>query len=103
MHTLGREFNVRHISSEGQVTPLLQIPDYDFNWQREYHLQEPIYIGPDDELELECTWDNTMERRIKTGMLVDEITDVGWGDGTYDEMCIGMMYLTPSPLDESSN
>jgi hypothetical protein len=101
MHTLGRTFNIRHISSEGQITPVLQIPNYDFNWQREYHLQEPIYIGPNDEIELECTWNNTMEQRVKGGMMVDELSDVLWGDGTYDEMCIGMMYLTPTSLADS--
>ena len=99
MHTLGREFNVRHLSSEGKSTPVIQIPDYDFNWQREYHLQEPVYIGPDDEIELECTWDNTMEQRVKSGLTVDELQDVSWGDGTYDEMCIAMMYLTPISMD----
>lgn len=95
MHTLGRQFTVRHLSSEGQITPILHIPEYDFNWQREYHLQEPILIRPDDQLELECVWDNTMEQRLKSGLMVEELFDVSWGDGTYDEMCIGMMYLTP--------
>ena len=101
MHTLGRQFNIRHISSEGQIRPILQIPDYDFNWQREYHLQEPVYIAPDDEIELECIWDNTMEQILKSGLTIEELQDVSWGDGTYDEMCIAMMYLTPTSMTEN--
>ena len=74
---------------------ILQIPQYDFNWQREYHLVEPITVGVNDQIELECIWDNTLERRIKMGVSQPEVQDVRWGDGTYDEMCIAMLYLTP--------
>jgi hypothetical protein len=95
MHTLGKEFNVRVVKADGKSTQILQIPAYDFNWQREYHLVESVTITNDDKLEIECSWNNTREQRVKNGNARIEPEDVVWGDGTFDEMCIAMIYITP--------
>ena len=70
------------IHADGTETCILDVPDYDFNWQRSYRLQEPVAMALGDTLELTCVWDNDTDQ------------DVAWGDGTGDEMCLGVTLLT---------
>lgn len=55
---------------------------WNFNFQREYHLQEPVLILPTEKIDLSCTWSNPGE------------TDVFWGNDTRDEMCVSGMFVT---------
>jgi len=82
MHSLGRSATLRAIHADGTETCILDVPDYDFNWQRSYRLQEPVAMALGDTLELTCVWDNDTDQ------------DVAWGDGTGDEMCLGVTLLT---------
>ncbi len=82
MHTLGRSASLKVIHADGSETCVLDVPDYDFNWQRSYRLSEPVQISGGDTLELTCVWDNDTDQ------------DVAWGDGTGDEMCLGVTLLT---------
>ena len=61
---------------------MVDIPSWDFDWQRSYRFAEPVRVEPGDAITVSCTWDNTTD------------ADVTWGDGTGDEMCLGTMYLT---------
>ncbi len=81
MHTLGQSAGMSVTRADGTEDCLLQIDDWDFNWQRTYELQEPMQIAVGDTWNIECTWENT------TGQ------DVGWGDGTSDEMCLGAVLM----------
>ena len=92
MHRLGREVEVG-VRRDSGVETAVHIADYDFDWQRDYHLAQPIHIGSTDEVELSCTWDNTSEARGRAGLPVEPV-DVNFGEGTMDEMCIAMLYLT---------
>jgi hypothetical protein len=85
MHQLGKSAELKITSPVGD-TCLLNIPEWDFNWQNGYELKEPafIFLG-EDKLYLRCTWDNSAEGAV----------DVNWGGRTTDEMCIGFVYLVP--------
>ena len=94
MHQLGQRITIRRIRREVPTT-LLNVPEWDFNWQREYHFAEATNVFPSDELQIECTWSNTEKMRGQRGVEPITPVDVGWGEGTTDEMCIAMVYLTP--------
>jgi hypothetical protein len=81
MHQLGRSANLT-VERPGEDTCLLQIDDWDFNWQRSYVLEEPVTVEQGDTLTVSCTWDNPTDE------------DVNWGEGTGDEMCLGTMLLS---------
>ena len=81
MHKLGRASSAKLLHSDGSETCLINVPGYDFNWQRAYTYTTPITIRPDDRMELRCTFDSTS---------ADEYTY--WGDGTGDEMCLMTMF-----------
>ncbi len=67
--------------SDGSETCLLQVPRWDFNWQQGYRMAEPVTLNPGDRLRLACEWNNEAGEQT-----------VNWGDGTGDEMCLGVFY-----------
>ncbi len=96
MHDLGTagRLTIDHGSSE---TCLVEIDDWDFNWQGRYAFVEEAELAADDQLYLECHWDNTAENQpLRDGERRDPL-DVAWGDGTSDEMCLGVAYITARP------
>ena len=94
MHNLGvsQRSEIQH--EDGSNTCLLDIPDWDFSWQGSYHFSEPIPFNDGDSLSMTCSWDNSASnQQIIDGTILDP-TDVQWGEGTTDEMCLGGFYVT---------
>lgn len=81
MHTLGVTARLSVEDDAGNETCLVDIPRWDFDWQRTYVLAEPIDVSSPT-FHLRCTWDNPGE------------DDVAWGEGTGDEMCLATMLWT---------
>ena len=51
-----------------------------------------------DKLGIECHWDNSASnQRVVDGKKLDPV-DLHWGDGTGDEMCLGIFYMTNAPF-----
>ena len=82
MHTLGRSAKMWVEHADGTESCLLHEDSWDFNWQRGYALTEPVSVSAGDTVVLQCTWDNTTD------------ADAAWGEGTGDEMCLGITTLT---------
>lgn len=82
MHRLGRSINIERETPDGEVDCLIDIPDWDFNTQEIYMLEEPMRVNDGDKIRLECTYDNSESNPYATG------TTVRWGDATDDEMCL---------------
>ena len=93
MHQLGKSIMLTLGEGDTQQT-LIEVPNYDFNWQREYHLTQPIDFSAQESIDITCTWDNTIEYRSERGVDPIEPIDVGWGENTQDEMCIAMLLIT---------
>jgi hypothetical protein len=84
MHQLGKsEIMWVEDGETGELDCLLDIPRWDFDWQLSYGFEEPKLVTPDDYLGIECAFDNSAPGAI----------DVEWGEGTLDEMCLGVMYV----------
>jgi len=94
MHQLGTAISIYLDRANGDREYLVKVPAYDFNWQREYVFEASLIAEPEDTLGIECHWNNTETYRIENEMTPTEPEDVGWGEGTVDEMCISTMYMT---------
>lgn len=92
MHVLGREMTYTLERADGTEQVLLNIPRYDFNWQQEYVFEQPVDVLPGDRLSVACTFDNTEEWREENDLPAP--TDVDWGEGTLDEMCVAHTRIT---------
>jgi hypothetical protein len=78
----------------GNEECIVEIPEWDFNWQGSHILEQPLILPADRELHLQCWWDNSAENQpIVDGEPLEPV-DRDWGDGTLDEMCLGIMFVT---------
>lgn len=82
MHTRGTHARTEIHGAGGASQCLLEIPSWNFHWQGSYELATPATLSPGDSLYLECHWDNAGP------------TDINWGEGTGDEMCLGTFFIT---------
>ncbi len=83
MHTRGDAFRFERIGVEDEV--LLDVPEYDFNWQNFYRLQEPVRIRAGETVVCTARFDNSVDNRANP----DPDARVFWGDQTWEEMLIG--------------
>jgi hypothetical protein len=83
LHQLGVSSSARIIRADDSESCLIDVPSYDFNWQRVYTYTEPIQLQPNDRMEITCVYDSTG---------VDTMTY--WGDGTSDEMCLMTIFAS---------
>lgn len=81
MHRLGKTARLVVERSSGRRDVLLEIPRWDFDWQRDYRFAEPVSFAPGDRLTIRCTHANPTRRLVT------------WGEDSSDEMCIGFVYV----------
>jgi hypothetical protein len=80
---------------------LLDVKDYDFHFQRGYDLAKPVAVGPGDTIGITCTYDPTREQELPILRRIPPHF-VTWGDGSTDEMCLGLVFMTP-PTSEAES
>jgi hypothetical protein len=96
MHYVGVDEKVTLTPAGGDSACLMQIPHWDFDWQRRYDYDAPIERLPvlktGDKLDIRCTYDNTMENQKVAASLLEQgiqaPADVRLGETTLDEMCL---------------
>jgi hypothetical protein len=88
MHLLGRRVQVEIRDFFGKKTPLIQIDDWDFNWQNVYTFAEPIRMPAGSTVRVTCGFDNSENNPRNPN---HPLQAVRWGEGTEDEMCIGFV------------
>jgi hypothetical protein len=96
MHLLGTRISAEKVGAIGADDAsqcLVDIPDWDFNWQRTYRFGEgnAVVVKPGEGIVLECSYDNSSTHQPVVNGKQQEPRDVNWGDSTLDEMCL--LYL----------
>lgn len=81
MHTLGRRITYQLLRDGEGPACGMEVPRWDFDWQRFYFYREPIQVRAGDSLSVTCKYDTREARR-----------DVHFGEGTEDEMCLMALY-----------
>ena len=95
MHLLGRAISVTlNPGTKGERT-LLDIPVWDFDDQGARSLKKPATIEPGDVLRVTCRHDQKLRDMVPELEGTPE-RYVVWGEGTTDEMCLGIVMLTKS-------
>ena len=93
MHYRGKSFEViakvKDPNSESDLNSattqtILNVPNYDFNWQHIYQLKNPIPISTLESLEFIAAFDNSSENAANP----DPDQHVSWGDQTWEEMAV---------------
>lgn len=90
MHKLGAAISAG-ITREGEDQCLVDIPDWDFEYQQFYWFEEPFQVEMGDEMWLQCVYDNTTANPDNPHSPPET---VHWGEGTGDEMCLVYVMAT---------
>jgi hypothetical protein len=91
MHLRGQQVKVVLDPGTPKEQTLLDIPAWDFHWQDVYYLVHPIEVGPTDTVRVSCSFDNSTADQPVIGGKQLKPRYVVWGEGTTDEMCLGML------------
>jgi mono/diheme cytochrome c family protein len=93
MHLLGASIKVELNPGTPRAKVLLDIPRWDFHWQNAYTLADPVKAESGDVVRVTCRHD--VRHRTHGGHGVPSTPRyVLWGEGTTDEMCLGILQVT---------
>lgn len=93
MHLRGSRFAYTAVLPDGSEKKLLNVPFYDFNWQTEYRLAEPVTLPAGSRIICEGAFDNSAINPANP----DPDEWVYWGDQSWEEMFIGFLSYSPIP------
>ena len=94
MHLLGVSMRVVLNPGTPESKVLLDVPDYNFNYQRAYNLSAPVLVTPQDRIQVSCTYNPKLRQEIPyTRDLPPQY--ITWGDGSADEMCLALVLMVP--------
>jgi len=93
MHLRGMDIRVDLNPGTSAARTLLHIPHWDFHWQDAYYLQQPVDASVGDTIRVTCRFDNSAKRQPLVNGRRLKPRYVLWGEGTTDEMCLGLLQV----------
>jgi hypothetical protein len=93
MHLRGVDIKVELDPGTPQARTLLHIPRWNFHWQDAYYLVHPVDAGPGDTIRVSCRYDNSRANQPVVGKKQLAPRYILWGEGTTDEMCLGLLQV----------
>ncbi|MCI0524185.1 MAG: cytochrome c [Acidobacteria bacterium] len=97
MHLRGKSYAMKLTYPDGRQEMALEVPRYDFNWQRTYVLNQPVRAPKGTRVDFIGTYDNSPKNRFNP----DPRQTVKWGEKTTDEMMQGRIFYESA--DENLN
>ncbi len=94
MHLLGRSIRIEVNPGRADARTLLDIGVWDFDNQQARPVR-PMKVGPGDEVRVTCRHDQSIRDELPAFDGQEE-RYVVWGEGSTDEMCLGILQVTDS-------
>ena len=85
MHLRGKAMQIQVTYPDGRVETLLNVPNYNFNWQITYRTREPIFIPKGTRVKITGTFDNSANNPLNP----DPTQTIRWGAASETEMMDG--------------
>ena len=98
MHLRGSYAKYTAFYPDGTEEVLLEVPEYDFNWQTGYKLKEMKFIPAGTRIEMDFHFDNSTDQAELGGF--NNNRTIRFGGPTTDEM--DLAWITIAPVAESS-
>jgi len=101
MHLLGQTFKMVLNPGTPEARTVLNVPNYNFHYQRSYNMAAPIRVSKGEPVQITCTYDPSLAQELPV-LRKAPPHFVTWGDGSTDEMCIGLAWTSvslPNPHD----
>lgn len=93
MHALATGMIVTLLRDDAESTCLLDVPRWSFGWEQPYWFETPVVLEPGDELQVQCTFDNTEANQPIVFGARQAPRDVAWGSDNQD-MCVAFLTFT---------
>jgi hypothetical protein len=93
MHLRGVDIRIELNPGTPRAQTLLHIPHWDFHWQDAYYLEHPVDAETGDTIRVSCRFDNSRAAQPVVGGKRLAPRYVLWGEGTTDEMCLGLLQV----------
>ena len=94
MHYRGKRMAIEAHYPDGERETLLSVPNYNFNWQRQYVLEEPKRVPKGTRIVARAGFDNSALNPANP----DPSSPVRWGEQSFEEMLIGyFLYRDATP------
>jgi hypothetical protein len=99
MHLLGQAFKLVLNPGTPEAQTVLNVPDYNFHYQKAYNLAKPVHVTAGEPLQVTCTYNPALAQELPI-LRKAPPHFVTWGDGSSDEMCLGLSWISatlPNP------
>ncbi len=90
MHYRGKEVSYAVKYPDGKQEMVLNVPNYDFNWQTMYRFDKPMRLPKGSELIVNGAFDNSVRNPLNP----DPTKNVYFGEQSWDEMFVGYIGYT---------
>jgi hypothetical protein len=90
MHLLGKGMTIVLDPGTPKQQTLLNVVNFNFDYQRSYDLPQPVAVGPGDKLQVTCTYNPAIHQLLPALRRLPP-RFVTWGDGSSDEMCLAIV------------
>jgi mono/diheme cytochrome c family protein len=90
MHLRGKDMTYTAVYPDGRKEIVLRVPKFDFGWQTDYWLSQPLSLPKGSKLHVVAHFDNSPANKANP----DPTATVRWGDQTWEEMMIGFFTYT---------
>jgi peroxiredoxin len=97
MHLLGKSMTVTAILPDKTVKTLIDIKNWNYNWQDEYYYERPFKLPAGTRLDVEAVFDNSDSNPSNPSSPPKRVT---WGDGTTDEMLFCFFLLSAEKTED---
>ena len=87
MHLRGKDFRYDVVYPDGKTETLLSVPSYDFAWQSNYRLAQPLKMPAGTKIKCYAHFDNSTGNPNNP----NPKAPVRWGEQTWEEMMIGFV------------
>jgi hypothetical protein len=84
MHLIGKDIELLYTPPGGRESTLIRIPHWDYNWQEQYELKEPLKLAKGTTFRVKATFDNSADNPLNPS---SPPRPVMLGEQTTNEMC----------------
>ena len=95
MHLRGKDMTFVATYPDGREEVVLHVPNYDFNWQFQYELAEPLKLPAGSTIKTIGHFDNSVRNRYNPA----PDKEVYWAEQSWDEMFNGRIDFSVDKLD----
>jgi peroxiredoxin len=97
MHLLGKSMRVTATLPNKNVKTLIDIKNWNYNWQDEYYYERPFKLPAGTRIEVDAVFDNSADNPANPSSPPKRVT---WGEGTKDEMLFCFFLLSSEKTED---